>query len=155
MGPTVQQRIDELESLVNVDAAAQRKRIEELLPLVAKGDVRRGHAVFYSAKATCSSCHRLGYAGGTTGPELTHVGKTRTERDLLESILYPSLSFVRSYEPMQIITQDGKTINGVIRDENCQGIRRGDRPRSRGARAARRCRRDATEHGFDHAGRTR
>lgn len=114
---TVQHGVAELESLVNVDAGAQRKRIEELLPLVAKGDVRRGHEVFYSPKATCSACHRLGYAGGTTGPELTHLGKTRTERDLLESILYPSLSFVRSYEPMLITTQDGKAINGVIRDE--------------------------------------
>jgi putative membrane-bound dehydrogenase-like protein len=118
--PNVQHGVTELESLVNVDAAAQRKRIEELLPLVAKGDIRRGHAVFYSSKATCSSCHRLGYAGGTTGPELTHVGKTRTERDILESILFPSLSFVRSYEPMLITTVDGKAINGVIRDETAK-----------------------------------
>jgi putative membrane-bound dehydrogenase-like protein len=119
-GPNVQHGITEIESVVNVDAAAQRKRIEELLPLVAKGDVRRGHAVFYSAKASCSSCHRLGYAGGTTGPELTHVGNTRTERDILESILYPSLSFVRSYEPVLITTQDGKAINGVIKDETAK-----------------------------------
>jgi putative heme-binding domain-containing protein len=119
-GPNVQQKITELESIVNVDAAAQRKRIEELLPLVAKGDVRRGHAVFYSSKATCSACHRLGYAGGTTGPELTHVGKTRTERDLLESILFPSLSFVRSYEPVLITTQEGKIVNGIIKDENAK-----------------------------------
>ena len=117
-GPNVQSSIGELESLVNVDAAAQRTRIEELLPLVEKGDVRRGHAVYHSSKATCAACHRLGHAGGTTGPDLTHVGKTRTERDILESILFPSLSFVRSYEPMQVITQDGKTINGVIREEN-------------------------------------
>ena len=119
-GPAVQQGVTELETLVNVDAGAQRKHIEELLPLVAKGNILRGHAVFYSAKATCSACHRLGYAGGTTGPDLTHVGQTRTERDLLEAILYPSLSFVRSYEPMQIVTQDGKTINGVIRDETAR-----------------------------------
>jgi putative membrane-bound dehydrogenase-like protein len=119
-GPNVQQEISELESIVNVDAAAQRKRIEELLPLVATGDVRRGHAVFYSSKATCSACHRLGYAGGTIGPELTHVGKTRTERDILESILFPSLSFVRSYEPVLITTQDGKVINGVIKDETAK-----------------------------------
>ena len=37
-----------------------------------------------------------------------------------ESILYPSLSFVRSYEPMLITTQDGKAINGVIRDETAK-----------------------------------
>jgi putative membrane-bound dehydrogenase-like protein len=120
-GPNVQQGIGELEKIVNVDAAAQRKRIEEMLPLAMNGDVRRGHAVFYSSKASCSSCHRLGYAGGTTGPDLSHVGQTRTERDILESILYPSLSFVRSYEPMSITTQDGKTINGIIKEESAQG----------------------------------
>jgi putative heme-binding domain-containing protein len=116
-GPAVEKAIDELEPLVNVDVAAQRERIEEMLPLVKRGDVRRGHAVYYSSKAACSSCHRLGHVGGTTGPELTHMGDSRTERDLLESILYPSLSFVRSYEPMLIITDDGKTTNGVIIDE--------------------------------------
>jgi putative membrane-bound dehydrogenase-like protein len=114
---TVQRGVDELESLVNVDAGQQRRRIEELLPLMAHGDVRRGHAVFYSSKAACSACHQLGYAGGTVGPELSRIGETRSERDLLESILYPSLSFVRSYEPVLVLTVDGKAINGAVRDE--------------------------------------
>jgi putative membrane-bound dehydrogenase-like protein len=116
-GPSVQQGIDDLESQLNVDASAQRERIESLLPKVASGDVRRGHAVFYSAKAACSACHRLGYAGGADGPELSRIGEIRTERDLLESILYPSRSFVRSYEPVQVVTTDGRTINGTIRNE--------------------------------------
>jgi putative membrane-bound dehydrogenase-like protein len=119
-GAAVQQGVVELESLVNVDAAAQRKRIEELLPDMEKGDVRRGHAVFHSSKAACSACHRLGYAGGTTGPDLTRIGEIRTERDLLESVLYPSLSFVRSYEPVLIITVDGRTVNGNIVEETLQ-----------------------------------
>jgi putative heme-binding domain-containing protein len=114
----VQQGVDELESLLNVDAADQRKRIEELLPRMAEGDVRRGHAVFHSSKAACSACHRLGYAGGAAGPELTKIGEIRTERDLLESILYPSKSFVQSYEPVQVITADGRTLNGAISDES-------------------------------------
>jgi putative membrane-bound dehydrogenase-like protein len=113
----VQQGIAEMQRLVNVDADAQRNRIEELLPLMMQGDERRGHAVFYSSKAACSECHRMGYAGGTIGPELTRIGETRTERDLLESILYPSLSFVRSYEPMVIVTTDGRTINATVRNE--------------------------------------
>lgn len=116
-GAPVQQGIDELDSKLNVDAASQRKRIEELLPHMAKGDIKRGHAVFYSSKAVCSACHRLGYAGGAVGPELTRIGEARTERDLLESILYPSLSFVRSYEPVSVVTVDGRTINGTIHDE--------------------------------------
>jgi putative membrane-bound dehydrogenase-like protein len=119
-GAAVKEGVNEVESQVNVDAVTQRKRIEALLPLMVQGDVRRGHAVFYSAKAACSACHRLGYAGGAVGPDLSHIGQTRTERDLLESILYPSLSFVRSYEPVLMLTSDGKAINGRIRDETKQ-----------------------------------
>jgi putative membrane-bound dehydrogenase-like protein len=117
-GAEVQRAIDALERQVNVNATAQRARIEELLPQMASGDVRRGHAVFQSSKAACAACHRMGHAGGTVGPELSRIGEARTERDLLESILYPSLSFVRSYEPVSLITADGRTINGTIRDEN-------------------------------------
>ncbi|BBO32943.1 PVC-type heme-binding CxxCH protein [Lacipirellula parvula] len=113
----VTDRIAAIEALVNVDAAAQRARIEELLPAMASGDVRRGHAVFNSAKASCSACHRMGYGGGVTGPELSKIGEIRTERDLLESILFPSLSFVRSYEPMLLVTSDGRAVSGVIRNE--------------------------------------
>ncbi|HEY3394059.1 MAG TPA: PVC-type heme-binding CxxCH protein [Lacipirellulaceae bacterium] len=116
-GSAVQQGLAELESLVNVDAAVQRKRIEELLPNMSQGDVRRGHAVFHSSKASCSACHRLGYAGGSVGPDLSRIGEVRTERDLLESILYPSLSFVRSYEPVLIVTLDGRTVNGNVIEE--------------------------------------
>jgi putative heme-binding domain-containing protein len=118
--PAVQEGVNELESLVNVDAAAQRARIEELLPQMAGGDVRRGHVVFHSSKASCSACHRMGIAGGVVGPDLSHIGEARTERDLLESILFPSLSFVRSYESVLILTAEGKALGGRIRDETDQ-----------------------------------
>jgi putative heme-binding domain-containing protein len=84
---------------------------------VKKGDVRRGQAVFNGAKASCAACHAIGYLGGTVGPDLTHIGKIRSERDLLESIVFPSASFVRSYEPMLVTTKSGKTHNGVIRKD--------------------------------------
>jgi putative heme-binding domain-containing protein len=48
---------------------------------------------------------------------LSRIGEARTERDLLESILFPNLSFVRSYEPVLVVTVDGRTINGTITDE--------------------------------------
>jgi putative heme-binding domain-containing protein len=116
-GPSVGPAVDELEASLNIDAADQRKRLDDLLPKMAEGDVRRGHALFYSSKAACSSCHRLGAAGGTIGPELTKVGGIRTERDLLESVLFPSLSFVQSYESTLILTLDGKAVSGRIVEE--------------------------------------
>jgi putative membrane-bound dehydrogenase-like protein len=120
--PAVQEGIDDLEKLVNVDAATQRARIEDLLARVTSGDVRRGQAIFNSSKAACLACHKFGYVGGLTGPDLTRIGAVRQERDLLESILYPSLSFVRSYEPMVISTVDGKVVNGLIRNETADEI---------------------------------
>jgi putative membrane-bound dehydrogenase-like protein len=116
-GPKVQEQVDQVQTLVNVDVAQQKARIEELLPSMASGDVRRGQLVFNSTKAACLACHRFGYQGINVGPDLTKIGTVRTERDLLESILYPSLSFVRSYEPIVIATTDGRIVNGLIRNE--------------------------------------
>ena len=116
--PAVQQGITEVTALINVDAAAQRKRLEELLPSMATGDVCRGQAVFNSTKSACVACHKFGYVGGTAGPDLTRIGGIRTERDLLESILYPSLSFVRSFESVVIVTTDGRVVNGLVKNES-------------------------------------
>ena len=121
-GPAVQQQIDELHAMVNVDLSSQRKKVAELEPKMAGGDVRRGHGVFHSTKAACSACHKMGYAGGLVGPDLSRIGEVRTERDLLEAVLFPSLSFVRSYEPSLVLTTDGRSVNGVIRGESSQGL---------------------------------
>jgi putative membrane-bound dehydrogenase-like protein len=114
---SVQQMAQELYAALEADNAQQRAKIEQLLAAVKKGDVRRGQAVFNGAKASCASCHAIGYLGGNIGPDLTHIGKIRSERDLLESIVFPSASFVRSYEPMLVTTKSGKAHNGVIRKD--------------------------------------
>ena len=74
-------------------------------------------AVFNSQKAACFTCHAIGYRGGKLGPDLTRIGAVRTEMDLLESIVFPSASFVRSYEPSIVVTVDGRSFQGVVRDE--------------------------------------
>src|SRR4029434_4513782 len=63
------------------------------------------------------ACHALGYLGGRIGPDLTRIGSIRSERDLVEAILFPSASFVRSYEPTTLVTTDGRVLNGVVREE--------------------------------------
>lgn len=118
----VQKKGEELLAALDLDSAQQRQRLETLLAGLQGGDVRRGQAVFNGAKAACSSCHAIGYLGGRLGPDLTRIGQIRTERDLLEAIVFPSISFVRSYEPVVIRTRSGEIHNGVIRNESADEI---------------------------------
>jgi len=97
--------------------AGERKKLEDLLIETKGGDVRRGHAVFNNAKAACISCHSMGYLGGKTGPDLSKIGGVRTERDLLEAIVFPNASFVRSYEPVKLVTTDGRTLTGILKKD--------------------------------------
>ncbi|MGH7174223.1 MAG: PVC-type heme-binding CxxCH protein, partial [Gemmataceae bacterium] len=113
--PSVQRQAAELYAALNVDSAKQRRRLEQLLSSLKDGEVRRGQVVFNSTKAACAACHAIGYLGGKVGPDLTHIGKIRAERDLLESIVFPSASLVRSYEPVQVTMKSGKVHNGLIR----------------------------------------
>ena len=95
----------------------ETQRLDKLLADMKPGDVRRGQFVFNSAKTNCIACHKVGYVGGTAGPDLTRIGGIRTERDLLESIVFPSASFVRSYEPVRVVTKDDRTLNGVLKKD--------------------------------------
>jgi len=120
--PVVQQQAEQLYAMLEADAAKQKGRLEQLLASLKDGDVRRGQAVFNSSKAACSACHAIGYLGGKVGPDLTHIGKIRSERDLLEAIVFPSASLVRSYEPVQVTTKSGKVHNGLIRKDTPEEI---------------------------------
>jgi putative membrane-bound dehydrogenase-like protein len=114
-GDPVQKSAEPLLAALNQDAAQQKARLDALLTGVGKGDIDRGRIVFNSAKTACVSCHAIGYLGGKIGPDLTHIGRIRTERDLLEAIVFPSASFVRGYEPVTITTRQGQLFNGLPR----------------------------------------
>jgi putative membrane-bound dehydrogenase-like protein len=116
-GGHVRSEAEPFYATLNTDAPAQKARLDALLPTLNDGDIIRGQKVFNGSKAACLSCHAIGYLGGKVGPDLTSIGKIRTDRDLLEAIVYPSLSFVRSYEPLTLATRDGKVLSGVLKSD--------------------------------------
>ncbi len=105
--------------LAHTDAqvAAERAAFERLMAALPAGDPVRGHAVFAGKTGACTTCHAMAYVGGRVGPDLSHIGAIRTPRDLLEAIVRPSATFVRSYEPSVVITADGRSFQGVVREE--------------------------------------
>jgi len=120
--PAVQKSAEVLYAKLNVDAAKQKVRLERLMSTLSAGDIRRGQVVFHSEKAACYSCHAIGYRGGNVGPDLTKIGSVRSERDLMEAIVFPSVSFVRSFEPIAVATTDGKVYNGLLRGETADDL---------------------------------
>ena len=112
--------------------------------------------MFNSAKTQCIACHKVGYVGGTIGPDLTRIGGIRTERDLLESIVFPSASFVRSYEPVRVVTTDERTLQRRAEEGRAGRDHRGRRGGQGGAdrrgptsRASRRARSRSCPSGLD------
>jgi putative membrane-bound dehydrogenase-like protein len=114
---SVQKKGEELLASLNVDSAKQTQRLEELLASLKDGDIRRGQTVFNGQKTACMACHAIGYLGGKIGPDLTRIGQVRSERDLLEAIVYPNASFARSYESVVVATTSGAIHTGVVRSD--------------------------------------
>jgi len=118
----VKRQAEELIASLNPDSSKQKAHLEELLAALPTGDIRRGQLLFHSEKAACYTCHAIGYMGGTVGPDLTRVGAIRQERDLLESIVYPSASFVQSYAPVIVDTTDNDRQVGILKKDDAEEI---------------------------------
>ena len=118
----VQQVATPLLEALNANVAQQNARIDALLPTLTGGDINRGHLVFNSEKTACTLCHKIGYRGGLLGPDLTTIGKIRSDRDLLEAIVFPSATLVRGYEPFTVTTKTGETHTGIVRRDDATAV---------------------------------
>jgi len=106
------------------DAIDAKKRTLPALAdkVAASGDPEAGRAVYESGKGTCIACHKIGDKGRPIGPDLSHIGAIRTERDLVESLLFPSNTLARDYEAHIIETSSGEAITAVIRSHTAEGL---------------------------------
>ncbi|HMF20427.1 MAG TPA: HEAT repeat domain-containing protein, partial [Gemmataceae bacterium] len=86
------------------------------------GNGERGKQVFFSRKVGCASCHRATGGGGNVGPDLSQVGRFRSQRDLLESIVYPSSSIVPEFRTYIVNTRAGTQVTGMIVRESSEAI---------------------------------
>ncbi len=94
------------------------------------GDVAHGEAVFWG-KGQCGTCHMLSGRGGLTAPDLSNIAGVRKSSSIVDALtkeqhrVYGSggahlrtLPTMESYLPVHITTADGKTIDGVLLNED-------------------------------------
>src|SRR5262249_49437450 len=112
--------LDRLASRQKEQAVYLAELTHELLR--TPGSAERGKEVFFSKKAACYACHRSAGKGGNVGPDLSQVGRFRTTRDLLESVVFPSSSIVPEFRQYVITTRQGKTTTGMIVRETADAV---------------------------------
>ena len=107
---------------INADLESQRARLSELAAQLDGGDVIRGKNLFTIKKTSCIACHTVQGQGAQIGPDLTKVGQIRSRMDILESILFPSASFVRGFESVTVTTTAGLEVTGILSRETPEAV---------------------------------
>jgi putative heme-binding domain-containing protein len=82
-----------------------------------KGDAERGAEVFWG-KGNCGSCHMVRGRGDILGPDLSNVGAERRLIYLRDLLTRPRPRVPRGYQPVRVTTLDGRTIEGIVKNEN-------------------------------------
>ncbi len=72
-----------------------------------QGDPHRGELVFKARASMCQTCHKVDGWGGNFGPDLTNIGSSKTQQQLMNSILNPSLEMAPEWQGWYVIDQDG------------------------------------------------
>jgi putative heme-binding domain-containing protein len=82
------------------------------------GDAKQGEAVF---KKVCAQCHKIYGEGQDVGPDITVNGRGSFDQ-LLSNVLDPSLIVGAGYQARLVITNDGRTLTGLLVEDNPQRI---------------------------------
>jgi putative heme-binding domain-containing protein len=85
------------------------------------GDAQAGEELF-RAKGGCSKCHMIRGAGGSLGPDLTHIGSQRAPKHLRTSILQPDEEISPEFWAVDVVDKDGKTYSGIRLNEDTYTI---------------------------------
>ena len=116
-GSEVRQQANPLFVRLERAQADQLAKAERVAGLVAAADPNHGLQVFHGKQVACASCHKTANVGGIAGPYLGEIGRRRSERDLIESLLFPSATLVQGYETWTVLTVDGRVVTGVIQKD--------------------------------------
>jgi putative heme-binding domain-containing protein len=67
--------------------------------------------------SSCISCHKMGEAGNAFGPELAKLDAAMTPVEIARHILEPSLRIDEKYRSTTILTDDGRSVTGLVVEE--------------------------------------
>ena len=97
------------------------------------GDVARGEAVFWG-KGQCATCHAISGRGSAIGPDLGNIAGMRKSTAISDALnkvehrvygdggVHLPTPPPMDYEPVQVVTKAGRTIDGVMRNQDAWSV---------------------------------
>ncbi|HYL36532.1 MAG TPA: c-type cytochrome [Bryobacteraceae bacterium] len=83
------------------------------------GNADSGAKIF---QAKCAGCHRVHGYGGVLGPDLSLIASRRSRTALARKIRNASSYVAAGYEPVTLVTRDGRRIRGAKKNEDAFSI---------------------------------
>jgi len=98
---------------------AKAATVADAMSLLTQGSVADGKALFFATGgAGCSKCHRTKTSQQPGfGPDLASVVKQADPKKVIESILLPSREIKEGFAMQLVVTDEGKTITGILKEE--------------------------------------
>ncbi|NCY02884.1 MAG: hypothetical protein EBX36_08245 [Planctomycetia bacterium] len=94
--------------------------------VVRRGDAARGSTIFHTRHLTCVQCHATGSGPSPLGPNLAAmppgVPPEGLVAHLVEAILAPSAVIRPEYRGVTVITDEGRSISGLIARETADAL---------------------------------
>ncbi len=115
--PQLRERATRL--LADVKLGRRQDVVEAYRPVLSmSGDASRGKVVF---QKICAACHRADNVGHEIGPNLASI-KNRGVETILLNVLDPSREVNPQYVSYLLVTDDGRTISGMIAAETATSV---------------------------------
>jgi putative heme-binding domain-containing protein len=94
----------------------QRKALQEHAR-THPGDPEQGRKLFFNVnRLACVSCHSTSGGRSRSGPDLAGLGQRSSRDEIISSVLEPSRVLVPGYQRVTIVTQDGQTVSGLLKE---------------------------------------
>lgn len=104
-------------AILPVEPSGSKYTYDQLAHFLAaegsKGDPEKGRIVF-EQKGQCIKCHRHGPKGEGVGPDLSTVSQRFQKKEVLESLMFPSLVISDQYSSKAVTTKQGQVYVGIV-----------------------------------------
>ena len=110
-----------LQILLGRDQKSDEERHKAITALsdMRGGNADNGKIVF---RRSCTACHKVYNEGAEFGPDMMKVGTRLKPFKILESIIDPNAEVDQKYLSTQIVTDDGRTVTGLVVAETPEAV---------------------------------